>query len=605
MIPKNIKKEHILKAIDEVEKIGVTGSRISKKFRLEYNGRHYPPKYVISLANKYANGKELDSSEFSGGRESNDFLKYFGFNIRETQSSEKNIPKHPTENDKISHRKTTHDERCQQCKKSINLILKKIYGKVEPNYKFEIGTNPEDFRNTHYYNRLKEIYEALQAHRGFKDFVKVKTLPNCDFFVPKHGLIIEFDESQHFTLPRKITLEHYPEKLELGFDKERWIKLCEKKKAKDNDPPYRDEQRAWYDTLRDFLPLKKGLKPTIRLFAKDFEWCSLNPNNRSDVKIFENILKKTSPSWEIDVREEPDKEARKMKKKQASWGIEVREEPNPFLARVILAGEWESAEEGEWKVFSKEEAKRLLNDICEKWPKDKKVKFLITCGGFIQFDWPEEIDDNSVNRLVAEAKKCAKFILKDDLVKKLREFTDYITLGIDSNKNPNSTYSREPHIELVFLINLTNNRFYWTGKSYPTQEQENGLVRISNLKTHFINLKGESIMVLGCNDLTIFNPRSKNAKYWRKNVNTEFKNLAKNKKPIYVLQHPHTTVKTTTWRNAWSGVRKILPSVEQYAGAGRYYESDCNRSEWDALDNVLKKTKCGDTIDFIVKLLEE
>lgn len=81
MIPRNIKEQHIIKAIQQVERAGIPKGRSSKKFLLEYNGKYYPPKYIISLANKYANGKELDSSEFSGGKETNDFLRTFGFNI--------------------------------------------------------------------------------------------------------------------------------------------------------------------------------------------------------------------------------------------------------------------------------------------------------------------------------------------------------------------------------------------------------------------------------------------------------------------------------------------------------------------------------------------
>jgi hypothetical protein len=195
-------------------------------------------------------------------------------------------------------------------------MLAKIYGNVETNHKFEMGTDPEDFKKTPYYKNIKEIYETLQNHRGFKEFVKAKTLPNCDFFIPNPGFIVEFDESQHFTLLRKIVLEHYPEELELGYDREKWVSLCERLNNKDNDPPYRDEQRAWYDTLRDFLPVIKGLKPTIRLYAGDFVWCSLDPNNPSDVKKFENLLKGTSEGWKI----------------------EVREEQNPSIARVIIAG---------------------------------------------------------------------------------------------------------------------------------------------------------------------------------------------------------------------------------------------------------------------------
>lgn len=60
MIPKNIKQKHIFKAIEESKKIGIPVRRSSKKFFLKYNGKCFPPKYIISLANKYANGKELD-----------------------------------------------------------------------------------------------------------------------------------------------------------------------------------------------------------------------------------------------------------------------------------------------------------------------------------------------------------------------------------------------------------------------------------------------------------------------------------------------------------------------------------------------------------------
>lgn len=291
MIPKNIRKEHILKAIQEVDRIGTPESRSSKKFILEYNGRQYSPKYVISLANKFANDKELNPAEFSGGNETNNFLKSLGFNVLMTQSLGKPAPKPSAKQKEGLPHKVVHNERCPRCKETIKAMLEKIYGIVETSYKFEIGNHPEDFRNTSYYENLKEIYEALQNQRGFKEFIKSETLPNCDFFVPNPGFIVEFDESQHFTLPRKIVLGHYPEKLELGFDRKKWIELCERITAKDNDPPYRDEQRAWYDTLRDFLPTTKGLKPTIRLYAKDSIWCGLNPTNPSDIERFKSLLK--------------------------------------------------------------------------------------------------------------------------------------------------------------------------------------------------------------------------------------------------------------------------------------------------------------------------
>ena len=288
MIPKNIKREHVIKAIEEIKRNGIPKGRDSKKFLLKFNGEYYPPKYVISLANKYANGEMLDPAQFSGGKETNDFLRNLGFDIIEiSKAKRKNKPSRKRERNLSN---SQHDERCPKCKETIRKLLEKIYGRVEENYKFRVGTSPEDFKNSPYYSELRKIYKKLQDHRGYRDFVKAKTLPNCDFFIPNPGFIVEFDESQHFTLPRKLTLEEYPTNLKLGFSKEKWIRLCEEIDAKDNDPPYRDEQRAWYDTLRDFLPTILGLQPTVRLFAKDFVWCSLDPENPRDVGKFKEFI---------------------------------------------------------------------------------------------------------------------------------------------------------------------------------------------------------------------------------------------------------------------------------------------------------------------------
>ena len=57
--------------VEEVEEVcGICGddhNDVNIKYDLKYNNKLYPPKLVISLANKYANGKELDHNLFSGG----------------------------------------------------------------------------------------------------------------------------------------------------------------------------------------------------------------------------------------------------------------------------------------------------------------------------------------------------------------------------------------------------------------------------------------------------------------------------------------------------------------------------------------------------------
>lgn len=585
MIPSNITREHIVRAAHQAEEHGIPLARGSSKYLLEYDGRYYPPKYVLSLANRYANGRELSPSEFSGGHESNSFLANLGFKIIEISHHNSLAPTACGERRRATKPRAGHSERCLKCKETIRLLLKELYGDVQANHRIHAGVHPDAFRGCQYYGELQDIYKALQNNRGFRDFLKTESLPRCDFFIAEPGFIVEFDESQHFTFPRRLALELYPDDLVLGFDRRKWMSLCHSIGAKDNEPAYRDEQRAWYDTLRDFLPAAAGLRPTVRLFARDYKWCTLNPGRASDVQRFEHLL-----------HPEPEKS-----------GVKIHSEPAPFAARVVICDEWNG---------DPHEAGKLLETIHEKWPKDRKVRFVITCGGFMQFDWPKSVsrpmigdpihpDPGALASLVSEAEESVMGVMTPDLVSKLRDITDYITLGVDSHKTRISMTQHhigEPHVELVCIVDLKNNRRYWTGKSYPTTGQQNGLVRFTNLDTHFIDLADVGkVMVLGCHDLTVFNPRSRNARGWRQSTNMDFRALSRKHRPVCVLHHPHSTVKVRTWMNAWNGLTATLPSVKRYAGAGRYHESDRMRAEWDPLDSVLRSTKCGPTLDFTIR----
>lgn len=82
-IPDNITREHILRALDEINKLGIIKRR-SKNYCLAHGNRHYPPKYVISIANIFANGFKLDSRRFNGGECptcANFFLRKRGFDV--------------------------------------------------------------------------------------------------------------------------------------------------------------------------------------------------------------------------------------------------------------------------------------------------------------------------------------------------------------------------------------------------------------------------------------------------------------------------------------------------------------------------------------------
>lgn len=63
----HITKENILQAISEINENGVTSGRHSSTYDLIYEGKPYPPKLVISKANRYATDEELDPNTFAGG----------------------------------------------------------------------------------------------------------------------------------------------------------------------------------------------------------------------------------------------------------------------------------------------------------------------------------------------------------------------------------------------------------------------------------------------------------------------------------------------------------------------------------------------------------
>ncbi len=92
MIPRNINRVHIIKALKQIDEEGIPNHRQSTKHNLIYQDKHFPPKLVLSKANVYANGQELDASVFSGGDETNTYLSTLGFEIVTKPSFKPNPP---------------------------------------------------------------------------------------------------------------------------------------------------------------------------------------------------------------------------------------------------------------------------------------------------------------------------------------------------------------------------------------------------------------------------------------------------------------------------------------------------------------------------------
>ena len=131
-----------------------------------------------------------------------------------------------------------------------------------------------------YYPKIVDLFEKMDGDwAGLSAKADGYLTPDAYFPAP-YNFIFEFDELQHFTAFRQVTLGDYPEDLALGFDRQSYLQLCGKHqemaiqkgtdrfRRKTADFPFpngRAAQRAFFDTFRDWLPRLHGLKPTLRL----------------------------------------------------------------------------------------------------------------------------------------------------------------------------------------------------------------------------------------------------------------------------------------------------------------------------------------------------
>ncbi len=175
-----------------------------------------------------------------------------------------------------------------------NIIYKYLldkYKKVWWGYPSGAHAKLSGYQNSKAYSNLKEIYSALEIQKK-KVKIGKSLLSKCDIYIPGEKRIVELDEVRHFTEPRATALKNYPKKLKIAFDKDEYSDFCSQINLKDNDPPNRDEQRAWFDTLRDFLPLSSGeYKPVIRMPLFETKKTNLPLDKRSIITRLENGLK--------------------------------------------------------------------------------------------------------------------------------------------------------------------------------------------------------------------------------------------------------------------------------------------------------------------------
>jgi hypothetical protein len=81
-IPQNIQREHVFQAMLKIQWEGIPPRRGLREYAVNYENQLFPVKLIISWANIFANGEELDSdaSNFNSLR-AKKYLEDLGFNV--------------------------------------------------------------------------------------------------------------------------------------------------------------------------------------------------------------------------------------------------------------------------------------------------------------------------------------------------------------------------------------------------------------------------------------------------------------------------------------------------------------------------------------------
>lgn len=251
---------------------------------LVYSGRKLPAKHIRGMAYRIHYGREIEKSDFGGGMETVRFFKRLGFvveyhgkieekktlqdtNIKASASlpmSKNEQPEVETASVKKvkSKKESASPEKIViptkaviEQKNALQLILNRLFnGDIVCEKTFDWLKTPEIITGEY-----EQVYKTLSDYRGNTSFAKKNVALRCDFVCESKKLIIEYDERQHFSKARKISLEAY-RNIPVLFDRELWIKACNDIDAKDNSPANRDEIRAYYDSARDIACYQHGYR---------------------------------------------------------------------------------------------------------------------------------------------------------------------------------------------------------------------------------------------------------------------------------------------------------------------------------------------------------
>jgi len=403
-----VKKEHIRQACRLYDEGKAAPSRQAQNTFLLFEGSRYPAKFIRGLAYKQATGRTLNPSvDYSGGMETVQFFNKMGYDVEyngELCNGELFIRNGDTV--QASSRRTDEGQKERKREKdlqkqALKSQLGRHFGRVETEASFEWLVVPERVSID---NDLMKIVDALSSYRGYKNFFTPGWTLHVDYYIASHKLIIEYDERQHFTIPRAIALRNYPADMKLGFDKDEWINECEKIKANDPTPYNRDETRAFYDSLRDILATRHGLT-VKRTKTKDCDWTRPEAGERLKTLLQESTETITAlhGAHAIRVREEASNLQRKPGR------------PTRVVTICVQGDSLQSTAENEEREELLKEA--IEHIIGKGWD---AIDVVLLPGGFFCFDeyigslsYSERVETINKASFNEVCKGCSKLLEKD------------------------------------------------------------------------------------------------------------------------------------------------------------------------------------------------
>ena len=228
-IPKDITREHILKALKEIDAKKAAADVMasqkatkpdwvrfeSTKFDLVHNGRRYSPKYVLRVAGEHCGYQfhDLDYLGFSGGDETNRYFKERGFKIlhksgeewKEDNEAKSNASGTKKSSDSQDERKEVIEEgeeghKTSKSRKRSSLLLKKgreYFKAQEPDGKLRCkacgytkpGSVRKEIVQLHHKKPISEMSErgeAIWLEAAIKQLVPLCPTCHCLIHAPKH-----------------------------------------------------------------------------------------------------------------------------------------------------------------------------------------------------------------------------------------------------------------------------------------------------------------------------------------------------------------------------------------------------------------------------------